>query len=130
MDAFGIIGYIGYVTGAIILLTSKTKSENLSDLKDRVEILEKELKYSKQEHLDNQKSIKFLEGQLSTYKEVPLKRIARSLTLLSKSNVEILKTLQGSAIIAATDRDTLLNPKQNVKEQHVETQVVDKVTKK
>lgn len=97
MTAWEIIGYAGYVVGAVIVLASKTKSDNLKDLKERVEILEKERKYADERHLQNQKAISNLEGQLSTYKEIPLKSIADSLTALPtlvNSNQQILEALK------------------------------------
>lgn len=124
---FTIIGYMMGVVGAILIITSKTKTDNLADLKERVEILEKEREYAREQHIENQKSIANLEGQLQTYKEIPLKSIASSLEVLPSlvdSNSKILSTLQGSAIIAATDRDALLNPKQHVEVQEVETQII------
>lgn len=115
--ALGVVGFYA--------IRSKVKNSNLSDLKDRVGILEKELQFTRDEkekdrqlfkkeladeiktrqelHLENQKSISNLEGQLATYKEIPLKSIAASLEQLPKlveSNQEILDTLKGSAVTA------------------------------
>lgn len=104
MGILEIIGYVGYVAGAIVILTSKTKDDNLKDLKDRVEILEKERVEAKDQHLQNQKAIAHLEGQLSTYKDIPLRGIDESLSKLATSNVEILKTLKKSADIVAKDK--------------------------
>ena len=115
------IGYAGYVVGAVLVLTSKTKSDNLKDLKERVEILEKERDYAKQEHLENQKAIKYLEGQLDTYKEIPLKSIAHSLETLPKlleSNEQILNSIKQSANLLAKE-------KKRPRKQHISTQIVD-----
>lgn len=100
MEAFAIIGYGIGIVGGIIALTSKTKNDNLSDLKQRVEILEKEREYARLQHIENQKAIANLEGQLSTYKEIPLKSIASSLEKLTEGNSDILLTLRGSANVA------------------------------
>ena len=116
-----VTGYISLVISAILILTSRVKTANISDLKERVEILEKELKYAHDQHNDNQKAIANLEGQLTTYKEIPLKSIANSLDKLSYSNSQILETLKGSAIIAAKDRDALVNH-----DQKIDTQIVGK----
>lgn len=83
---------------------SKVKRDNYNDLKERVYILESERDEARQQHLDNQKAIANLQGQLKTYKEIPLQRIDKSLSLLAESNSMILKTLQNSALIAATDK--------------------------
>lgn len=103
MTAVEIIGYIGYILGAVVLLMSKTKSDNIKDLIDRVAILEKEREYSREQHVGNQKAISHLEGQLSTYKEIPLKSIADSLAslpMIVESNQQILNTLNRSATIS------------------------------
>ena len=97
------LGYIGYVAGAITILFSKIKNDNLNDLKQRVDILEKERDYARQQHIENQKAISNLDGQLLTYKEIPLKSIAASLDKLSVSNAEILSTLKSSAVISSKE---------------------------
>ncbi len=101
-----ISGYISLISGAILILASKVKTNNLNDLKERVEILEKEREYAQAKHLENQKAISNLEGQLQTYKEIPLKSIALSLEALPKiveSNDQILSTLHGSAVSLSSD---------------------------
>lgn len=107
-----IIGYAVGVAGAFTIIFSRVKTENLSDLKDRVEILEKEREEARQQHIENQKAIANLEGQLATYKEIPLKSIANSLEELTRnsketsdSNALILKTLEKSALIKQQDSD-------------------------
>ena len=94
------LGYIGYVAGALTIIFSRIKSENLKDLQQRVDILEAERKQSQEQHLENQKAIANLEGQLNTYKEIPLSKIAVSLESLDKSNAKILKVLDGSEIMS------------------------------
>lgn len=96
-----ILGIISLVGGAYLVLMSKIKTDNLNDLKERVEILEKEREFARQQHIENQKAISNLEGQLATYKEIPLKSIAKSLDELSKSNGKILSRLEKSAVLAS-----------------------------
>ena len=96
-----IIGFSALVAGSAMILLSKVKTDNLNDLKERVEILEKEREFARQQHIENQKAISNLEGQLSTYKEIPLKSIAKSLDKLSKSNGKILSRLEKSAVSAS-----------------------------
>jgi len=112
--ALGVVGYYG--------MRSKVKNDNLKDLKDRVLILETERDEARLQHLENQKAIANLEGQLKTYKDIPLRRIDVSLAALADSNSRIVQILEASSIIAATDRDALLNPTGN---QHIDTQTVD-----
>lgn len=109
MDNFSLFrdvtGYLALVGGAYLILKSKVKTDNLKDLKDRVEILEKEREEARKQHLENQKAIANLEGQLSTYKEIPLKQIAASLSELYDSNRKILSTLEHSAVISQQAQD-------------------------
>lgn len=85
------LGYLAGVMGAFILIFSRIKNENLKDLQERVKILEAERNVAQQQHLENQKAIANLEGQLSTYKDIPLKSIALSLEKLVATNDKILK---------------------------------------
>lgn len=95
------ISVVGYLAAK-----SKIKSENYNDLKERVAILEKDREYAREQHIVNQKSIAHLEGQLKTYKDIPLQRIDQSLHLLTKSNASILETLKSSAKIMKHEADT------------------------
>ena len=119
-----VAGYLALVVGAVLVLRSRVKTENLKDLKERVEILEKEREYARTQHIENQKAFANLEGQLATYREIPLKSIAHSLNELSIRNGRILKVLEDSSIIAAKDRSTLLNPEQNITTQNVDKQII------
>lgn len=101
-----VTGYISLVVSAILVLTSRVKTANLNDLKERVDILEKEREDARSQHVENQKAIANLEGQLQTYKEIPLKSIALSLQALPKiveGNDKILSTIQGSAVSLSSD---------------------------
>jgi len=100
-----VTGYIIGVAGAVTIIFSRTKTENLKDLKERVDILEKDREHGRAQHLENQKAISNLEGQIEAYKEVPLKFIPRALEQLIVSNNEILATLQKSASRLSTEKD-------------------------
>jgi len=99
-----VAGYFALVVGAVLVLRSKIKTDNLRDLKERVEILEKELVYSKealekereqarQQHVTNREAIARLQAQVELYKDLQLKTIA-------DTDQEILNTLKKSAVIA------------------------------
>lgn len=97
-----VVGYLALVVGAVLILKSKIKTDNLRDLQTRVEILEKEREDARTQHLENQKAISNLEGQLATYKEIPLTSIAKSLEVLpriAESSDKILGRLDRSASI-------------------------------
>ena len=86
-----ILGYIAGVMGATILLFSRVRNENMKDLQERVRILESERAVSEKQHLENQKTISNLEGQLQIVKDIPLRKISSSLEEIVKSNNRILK---------------------------------------
>ena len=129
MDALTIIALVLAAIGGYYGVKSKVKDSNISDLKDREVILEADKEATKKDreeerqkfqkelddeketrqklHLENQKAISNLEGQLATYKEIPLQSIAESLQAIPKlvdSNQKILDTLQGSAKIAEKEQ--------------------------
>lgn len=123
--AFAVGGYVSIVFSSILVLMSKVKTNNLNDLKERVDILEKEREEAKALNMSNQKAISNLEGQLKTYKEIPLKEISGSLAELASGNHKILNTLQTTASINAQDRGVLTgNSNQVVHEQVVEHQTI------
>ena len=99
-----VIGYILGVAGAITILFSRVKNENLKDLRARVEILENERKEYKElletereqarkQHVSNREAIAKLQGQVEIYKDLQLKSIA-------ETNRKILDVLKSSALIA------------------------------
>jgi len=93
------------IGGAVAILASRLKNENLKDLKERVEILEKERNESRGEHITNKEAIANLQGKLDAYKEIPLKFIPEALEQLIKSNNLILQTLQQSAGIVKDEAE-------------------------
>lgn len=120
---FSIIGYAVGLAGVALTVFSRVKNENLKDLKDRVDILEKEREQARSQHLESQKAISALEGKLEAYKEIPLKFIPEALAQLIKSNALILESLQKSALIAegdAHDGGLLVQTEQPLKVKNVE----------
>jgi uncharacterized membrane-anchored protein YhcB (DUF1043 family) len=139
LDLIGIVTIIG---GSILALISRLPKETIINQKALIESYEKrfadiehqqseDLKHHTEERLVNAKAIADLQGQIKVYKELPLQEMALAMQDISRvnkviadSNREILLTLRSSAIIAADDRSTLLNPTQNITKQTVETQVI------
>lgn len=111
-----LLSLVAMAVVAFYVVRSKVKDENLRDLKERVDILEHKLEDAHKQHVENQKAISNLEGQLQTYKEIPLKQIANSLTELSASNGQILAVLQSSAAISA---------EKDLKSQKIDTQTAE-----
>lgn len=138
MDPIAIIGYISLIVGSILALFSRLPKQTIENQKDLIETYEKRLKAledqsaeDRRNHLEQVKAIADLQGQIKVYKELPLQEMATAMQRISqvnetiaKSNEQILKTLNASAVIAAGDRSTLLHPIQNIDQQTVETQVI------
>ena len=114
LDFVSALGYLVGVAGAVVMIFSKVKNENLRDLKERVEILEKERAEAQSQHIINQKAISVLEGKLESYKEIPLQAISDSLVKLATSNEQILVTLQATSKINAEDQDVLTNSNKHI----------------
>lgn len=131
------ITLIAVIGGSIIVLKAKntettndTKSKNIKDLMDRVLILEKEIEVQRKErdterqtahdlHTANAKAIANLEGQLKTYKDIPLTQIATSLGKLdnlAETNQKILDTLTNSATLLADNTTKQVTAVEHVKE--------------
>lgn len=138
MDPIAIIGYISLAIGSALALVSRLPKQTIENQKDLIETYEKRLKAledqsaeDRKNHLEQVKAIADLQGQIKVYKELPLQEMATAMQKISevnetiaRSNEQILKTLNASAVIAAGDRTTLLHPTQNVENQNVETQVI------
>lgn len=138
MDPIAIIGYISLAIGSALALVSRLPKQTIENQKDLIETYEKRLKAledqsaeDRKNHLEQVKAIADLQGQIKVYKELPLQEMAKAMQKISevnetiaRSNEQILKTLNASAVIAAGDRTTLLHPTQNVENQNVETQVI------
>lgn len=145
LDGAGIIAII--ISGYIYLRSSTRKVNdqasveliaNLTKLRetDREEFNAR-LKNLEEQHLADMKLMAHMQGQIATYKELPLERLAISMDAIAadtKLNVtaiaEMLTSLQRSALIAREDRSVLTGAKtQNIEEQTVEHQVVKEVKK-
>lgn len=114
-----ILGYFIGVVGAVTIIFSRVKNENLRDLKERVSILEGErIEYkqlleaereqSRQQHVANSKAIAALEKEVEIYKDLQLSSIATT-------NKQILETLQNSAAVLLTGTKTRAKAVEKVK---------------
>jgi len=140
MDPIAIIGYISLIVGSILALFSRLPKQTIENYEQlsvaqekRIAALEDQSKIDHKNHLENIKAIADLQGQIKVYKELPLQEMATAMQKISevnetiaRSNEQILKTLNASAVIASEDRSTLLHPIQNIDRQTVETQVIKK----
>lgn len=95
-NSMDIIGSIALVGGALLVLLSNrnkaaTEAQNrlIQAQKDRLDILEKQ-------HIESAKLIGQLQGQLTAYKDLPLKEIAHSMKAISegqKTTEVIMQTI-------------------------------------
>lgn len=126
----GVGEVIGVVVMAILYVKSRLPKETIEQqtklidaLNKRLDNLEGENKELHKQHVDNQKAIADLQGQIKVYKELPLQDIAKSLKALENIPQEFEKV---------TERSTkqILDAVTNVKTQHVEQQTVNHETVK
>ena len=118
MDTVSIIGYVALAVGSILALFSRLPKQTITNYEQltvaqekRIAALEEQSKVDHKNHLENIKAIADLQGQIKVYKELPLQEMATAMQRISevnetiaRSNEQILKTLNKSAVIAAEDR--------------------------
>ena len=110
-----LIGNVFYVLRS---QTGKIQKEQLIQLK--AEIATCELK-----HIDSQKDIHRLQGQIEVLQNIPLKDIRDSLQAIAVTNGQILEATNKKAIIDAEDRDVLTNQNQHIATE-VDKQIVSR----
>lgn len=70
----------------------------ISTLKDRLDVLQEENKELMSKHIENEKAIADLQGQIKVYKELPLQKLADNMDEITKTNKSILQLLEKSKI--------------------------------
>lgn len=102
-------GVIAYSRGRIPQQTIKNL-QDLTDAQAKSLIAQaKAIEELKDLRVADVKSIGRLEGQISLYKELPLRELAKGIKEVSDSNKQILTTLQATAKINAEDRSALVH---------------------
>lgn len=138
-----IAGFSAAIISAIIYLRAGTRKVNDSAATELIKNLtrlretDKEefnsrLKCLEEQHVEDAKLLAHMQGQIAAYRDIPLQDLSVSMQAMAadikvstQAQAEILKTLKGSALIAAEDRAFLSTPKnQNVEMQTVEHQTV------
>jgi hypothetical protein len=66
----------------------------INTLKDRLDILQDENKELMHKHIENEKAIADLQGQIKVYKELPLQKLADNMDEITKTNKSILQLLK------------------------------------
>lgn len=109
-------------TLAIIYAVFKntTVKATIQSQKELIDTLSEQVSQLRQLHIDNEKDIAELRGQVSVYKELPLKELAESMESIAKGNALISETQD--KILAQLKKNQV---KQVVKEQNVAHQTIN-----
>ena len=111
-----------YIRSRIPKETIAQQGQLIVALNGRIDAIGAENKELHRQHVENQKAIADLQGQIKVYKELPLQEIARSLKALEGLPSEFDR-------ISKENRDSIIKSFQNVGEQHVDNQTVVHETK-
>lgn len=109
---------IVYVRSRIPKQTIEEQGKLIAALQLRIETMAEENKSLYQKHIDNEKAISDLQGQIKVYKELPLKDIALSLKALEGIPGEFERITQANT-------RQILSAVRNVKVQKVGHQTVE-----
>lgn len=127
-DVIGFAEIIGAIAIAFIYIRSRIPKETIEQqtklieaLNGRLDSLDAENKEMHRQHVENQKAIADLQGQIKVYKELPLQDIAKSLKALENLPTEFEKMSEKSA-------KNIIEAIGNIKNQHVENQTVNRET--
>lgn len=108
--------------------TIKQQSEVITALEKRITVMEFDNKEQLKKHIENEKAIAELQGQIKVYKELPLQDIAKSLKALETLPQEFERITKdnGEKILKAVSNITV----QNVGQQNVEHETVNSKAEK
>lgn len=119
------VGGLAVITGAIVLIKSKTVSVNSAAGDELIDKLEK-LRAADKEEFDNRlkkiekqrndcsKAIASLQGQIDVLKNIPLVDIAAALRNIAHSNDKIVRRLDKSAAVLVKDTKEVADAVQSV----------------
>ena len=117
----GVLLGILYIKSRLPKETIEQQTKLIAALEGRIKTMEDDNKILLRKHVENEKAIAMLEGQIKVYKELPLQDIAKSLKALENIPTEFEK-------ITKINTDKILGAITNVQVQHVKTQNVDHET--
>ena len=92
---------IAFIGGVIIYARTKIPRQEVADLKSLLDTQGKTIEELKKARLEDTKLIGKLQGQIETYKELPLQELANGIKKVGEGQDKILQVLQTSAEIAA-----------------------------
>ena len=111
-----------YIKSRLPKETIEQQTKLIAALEGRIKTMEDENKEQLKKHIENEKAIAALQGQIAVYKELPLQDIAKSLKALEKLPEEFERITKdnGEKILKAVSNITV----QNVGQQNVEHETV------
>lgn len=118
----GVMLAILYIKSRLPKETIDQQTKLIAALEGRIGVMELDNKEQMKKHIENERAIADLQGQIKVYKELPLQDIARSLKALEGIPAEFEKVTQHSTkqILDAVANKTTT--------EHVTDRVVDKET--
>lgn len=118
----GIMLAVLYIKSRLPKETIDQQTKLITALEGRIKAMEDESKEQLKKHIENEKAIADLQGQIKVYKELPLQDIAKSLKALENLPAEFEKITQSNS---KKILDAVGNIKvQNVGQQNVEHETV------
>jgi hypothetical protein len=84
----------GIVAVFFAVFKDKTTRAIITQQKDLIDTLSAQVSELRTLHMDNEKAISRLEGQVEVYKELPLSKIAAAMEQITKTQGKILKELE------------------------------------
>jgi len=90
-------------TGAIFYAVFKNSTVKaiIQSQKDLIETLSGQVSELRKLHIENEKAISELKGQVSVYKELPLQELATSMKDISRTQKKILESLNKTSKVKA-----------------------------
>ena len=87
----GTVVFAGICAIFYAVFKNTTVKQTIANQKDLIELLTSQVNELRTLHLENEKAISKLSGQIEVYKEIPLKDIATSLQQISTNQRKILE---------------------------------------
>lgn len=92
--AEGLIVISGIAGVIFAIFKDGTTKATIASQKDLIDTLTTQVNQLRALHIDNEKAISELRGQVSVYKELPLSELSNSMRELAKAQSEILKLIK------------------------------------
>lgn len=90
----GLVVITGVGSLVFVLFKSGTTKATIQSQKELIDTLKTQVDELRALHIDNEKSIAELRGQVSVYKELPLAEMAKNMKDMATEQKEILKILK------------------------------------